>query len=115
MSNPSLSGWTPLHHAVCGGHEEITEFLLLRGADVTARTEARVTRIPTSRSPFCWGCRALRLLLLHLHTICPALHVYSSCVRIYSYSTFAHTLCRLFCNRKAGHPYTVQQTAPELI
>lgn len=40
VSCQSLSGWTPLHHAVCGGHEEVTEFLLLRGADVNAKTEA---------------------------------------------------------------------------
>lgn len=46
VSAASLSGWTPLHHAVCGGHEEVVEFLLLRGADVNAKTEARYRTPP---------------------------------------------------------------------
>src|SRR4051812_653412 len=31
-------GWTPLHHAVCGGNLEISNYLLNNGADVNAQT-----------------------------------------------------------------------------
>ena len=36
-------GWSALHYAATNGHDEIVSYLLTKGADVNARTDAGVT------------------------------------------------------------------------
>jgi len=33
------AGFTPLHCAVCGGHNKVAEFLIAKGAEVNAKTD----------------------------------------------------------------------------
>ena len=44
------AGYTPLHCALCGGHEEIVRFLLSEGADVNAKTTDGLTPLCFART-----------------------------------------------------------------
>jgi ankyrin repeat protein len=61
VGSRDADGWTPLHHAVNGGHLELAELLLDRGADVGARDAEE--RIPLHLASYMGNTDVVRLLL----------------------------------------------------
>jgi ankyrin repeat protein len=57
------SGWTPLHSAVCGGHVEAVEFLLLNGAKASLPAEGEETALHIAASACFTGI--VELLIQH--------------------------------------------------
>jgi ankyrin repeat protein len=78
----SYRGWTALHHAACGGHEEVVRYLLLAGCDPT------ITAIHTGMTPRAvaqqYGRqRCVAVFEVRQHMCCT--HPAPRCTRLYMY------------------------------